>query len=370
VEDGTFPRENLYRSSIKRVTAPREKGEMTIAESSTQLRPSADGDGTVDRRSVAEILRLLGGGATGSILLALGEGSLRTKALTTRVPGYAPRTVYRYVGKLVEIGVIEREEEPGVPSKVVHRLADPCGVELHDLIEAYAGATPSLERLPDGGIVPHSWGSLTLLADLWESGMFEELNAGPCTATELARVDHGLSFHQVSRRTNLLVIGGLIRETWDGSKRRRYALTAGARQGTALIAGLGEWRERHVVPTGKPGLTVAETAELLRAALPLVVLPKHAGKSFRLTVTPPGRGNGNEGEVVWAEVRPDGAVASCAGPMAEIDGWGRGTVESWIVALLQGAGSKVRTGGADRALIRASVRGMHEVLWKPQGSAA
>ncbi len=212
-------------------------------------------------------LRLFGAGAAGSIVLALGDGPLRTKELTARVPGYAPRTVYRYVSKLAELGAIEREEEPGVPSKVVHSLADPCGVELHELVGAFARA--SLDILPDGEVVSHSWGSLTLLADLWESGMFQELNAGPCTATELAGVSHELSFHQVSRRTSLFVIGGLIRETEDGGRRRRYELTEQARRETAMIAGLGGWRERHLAPAGEPGLTAVETAELLRAALPL-----------------------------------------------------------------------------------------------------
>ncbi|MGN6274586.1 MAG: winged helix-turn-helix transcriptional regulator [Solirubrobacterales bacterium] len=105
-----------------------------------------------------EVLRLLSSGANGAILMALGDGPLRTRELTERVRGYAPRTVYRYTGKLVGAGLVERHEEPGVPSKVTHSLTRPSGQELHDLLEAYAEA--SLRRLPSGEICAYAWGSL------------------------------------------------------------------------------------------------------------------------------------------------------------------------------------------------------------------
>jgi DNA-binding HxlR family transcriptional regulator len=164
--------------------------------------------------------------------MALGGGALRTKELTERVRGYTPRTVYRYASKLTELGVIERHEEPGVPSKVLYSLTKPRGRELHDLVEAYAVA--SLARLPGGEIDAHAWGSLALLADLWEAGMIEELNHGPRSPTELSRGEHGLSYHQVSRRASLFAIGGFIEElSSNGGRRRSYALTARALAGAA-----------------------------------------------------------------------------------------------------------------------------------------
>lgn len=330
--------------------------------------PSSGDQKLLPEKGVGSLLRLLGAGASGSILLALGEGPLRTKDLTTRVQGYAPRTVYRYVGRLTELGAIERDEEPGVPSKVIHSLIDPCGVDLHDLVVSYARVSTSLQRLSDGGIVPHSWGSLTLLADLWESGMFAAMSAAPCTATELARVDHDFSFHQVSRRTSLFMIGGMIQEEQNGNRRRHYALTDEARQATALIAGLGEWRERHALPPGEPGLTLSETGELLRAALPLLHLPEHAGKGLRLTVAPGADVDGDEGEVVWADVGEDGAVGICDEDRKDADGWGRGSVSEWIQALR--GKSKVRTGGKDSAFARACAGGMASALWPPQPAAS
>jgi DNA-binding HxlR family transcriptional regulator len=106
--------------------------------------------------------------------------------------------VYRYSSKLGEVGILERLEEPGVPSKVTHSLAEPKGRELYELVVAYANA--SFTRLPDGRIGAHAWGSLAMLADLWESGLIEELNLGPKSPTELARVEHGLSYQQLNRR--------------------------------------------------------------------------------------------------------------------------------------------------------------------------
>jgi DNA-binding HxlR family transcriptional regulator len=316
--------------------------------------------------STPEVLRLLATGATGAILMALGEGPLRTKQLTERVPGYAPRTVYRYAGRLASIGIVEREEEPGVPSKVVHRLADPCGTDLCELIDAYANA--SLSRLPSGEIGAHAWGSLALLADLWASGLIEELNRGPRTATELARVRDGLSYHQVSRRIGLLAVGGFVHQLPDTGRRRRYQLTEKARRAMSLIAGIGRWRRRHVVPRGDAGLSALEGAELLRTTLPLVSLPEHAGKRFRISVFDRGRNRGSA-ELVSGEVEEDGSVLNFAAEDGVIDGLGSGPVEAWVDQLLDGPSRDgVRLEG-DSALIESCMESVHEALWKARGTS-
>jgi DNA-binding HxlR family transcriptional regulator len=309
---------------------------------------------------MVSVLRLLGTGASGAILLALADGPLRTKSLTAQVPGYTPRTVYRYVDRLVEIGAIEREVARSVPSKVIHRLTDPCGVDLCQLVGAYADA--SLDQVISGGIGINSWRSLALLADLWESGMFEELNAGPCTATELAQAGHGLSFHQVTRRINLLLIGRLICEVEDEGRRRHYQLTEQARRGVALIAGLGRWREQHVVPQGEPGLTVTETAEMVRAVLPLVLLPDDAGKCFEFAISPALQNDG-KGLVLWAEVEADGSVFGCSDTEVDPDGWGRGQVKAWIDMLLLGTSGGFHAGGDCGPQIKSALGEMRAALW-------
>lgn len=313
-----------------------------------------------------QVLRLLGAGASGAILMALGEGPLRTKELTERVRGYTPRTVYRYVGRLAELRVIERQEEPGVPSKVVHSLSKPGGQELYELINAYADA--SFTRLPNGEIDAHAWSSLGLLADLWESGMVDELNLGPKSPTELARVENGLSYHQINRRAGLFAIGGFLHESTSEGRRRCYSLTDKARRGMALIAGIGRWRRRHVVPDGAAGLTPREVGGVLRTALPLVALPEHRGKNFGFEIVAEAM-DGGEADTVWASVAPDGIVLSCEGPLPQVHGHARGEVATLVDAILDGPRNGLRAHG-DEQLIKSCLERLHSTLWTvwPDGS--
>lgn len=335
---------------------------MTAGFSEIEARPAQDEDACVAGASIADVLRLLSAGATGAILMALGEGPLRTKNLTERVPGYAPRTIYRYAGKLAELEVIDREEEPGVPSKVVHTLTDPCGSELYELVNKFADA--SMSRLPDGRIDAHAWASLGLLADLWEAGMVEELSCEAKSPTELARGPHGLSYHQVNRRAGLFKTAGLVCE-WQGAGRRRcYALTAKTRKAMGMVAGVARWRHHHVVAEDEEGMTAPEMATTLRAALPLVDVPDHTGKCLKLSVLGEDEAAGAEEELVWAEVEEDGAIHSCSDPTDNVEGWAHGKVETWIPAILDGDPQKVLV-GEDEQLIGDCLAGLYDALWTP-----
>jgi DNA-binding HxlR family transcriptional regulator len=338
------------------VASPRRS--MSTGISDAEVRPAHDQGACVAGASTADVLRLLSAGATGAILMALGGRSLRTKELTEKVKGYTPRTVYRYAEKLTAMGVIERHEEPGVPSKVVHTLNEPSGRELYELVDGYANA--SLTRLPNGEIDAHAWGSIALLADLWESGMIDELNRGPKSSTELARIEHGLSYHQVNRRAGLFAIGGLLHETSAG-RRRNYSLTDKARRGMALIAGVGRWRRRYVLPQGSIGLTPREVGRVLRTALPLVTLPEHAGKSLGMEVAAEKMPNG-ESDVVWASIDRGGSVFNWSEPVPKVDGHARGRVVTFVDAILDGPGDGLNTEG-DECLISACLERLHSTLW-------
>jgi DNA-binding HxlR family transcriptional regulator len=335
---------------------------MTTGLEGIEAKPAGGGDACVAGASTADVLRLLSAGATGAILMALGKGPLRTKTLTEQVPGYAPRTIYRYANKLAELDVVEREEEPGVPSKVVHTLSDPCGTELYELVNRFADA--SLTRLPDGRIDAHAWASLGLLADLWDAGMVEELACEGRSPTELAQGEHGLSYHQVNRRAGLFKAGGLLTE-WQGTGRRRcYGLTEKTRRKMGLVVGVARWRHHHVVDEGEEGMSAAEMATALRAALRLVRLPKHKGKCIRLEVRDEEDAPGAEGEEVWAEVEPDGTIHSCAERPTNPTAWGRGRVKAWIPLVMDGKTDAVLVGG-DEKLAVACLEGLYNVLWSP-----
>ncbi|MFL5898162.1 MAG: winged helix-turn-helix transcriptional regulator [Solirubrobacterales bacterium] len=323
---------------------------------------SSDEDACVAGASTPDVLRLLSAGATGAILMALGEGPLRTKNLTEAVPGYAPRTIYRYTGKLAELEVVEREEQTGVPSRVVHQLSDPCGTELYELVNRFADA--SLTRLPDGRIDAAAWASLGLLADLWEAGMVEELACEGKSPTELARGSHGLSYHQVNRRAGLFKTSGLLSE-WQGPGRRRcYGLTEKTRRKMGLLAGVARWRHHHVVAENEEGIAASELATVLRVALPLVDLPEHSGKCLRLSVLGEEDAAGAEGDEVWADVESDGKLHSCAEAPAEPTGWGRGKVKDWIPVILDRRDDQVLVGGEEELCLTA-LRRLHDTLWSP-----
>jgi DNA-binding HxlR family transcriptional regulator len=334
------------------------------AGSPIRERQAPQDDGTcVPGASIADVLRLLGAGATGAILMALGEGPLRTKGLTQQVPGYSPRTIYRYAGRLAELEVIEREEEPGVPSKVVHTLSDPCGSDLYELIRRFADA--SMTRLPDGSIDAQSWASLGLLADLWESGIVEELACEPRSPTELARGPHGLSYHQVNRRAGLFTASGFLSDKPGAGRRRCYALTEKTRRMMGLITGIGRWRHHHVVAEDEEGITLEEMATVVRTALPLVEAAQYAGKRLKLHVLAADEAFGADGRVVWAAVEEGGSLHGCADPAPSADGWGRGKVRSWVPAILDADPQQILLGG-DESLVGDCIARVHDALWAPR----
>jgi DNA-binding HxlR family transcriptional regulator len=326
-----------------------------------KVEATVPGDGaSLADGSTAEVLRLLSAGAAGAIVMALGEGPLRTKSLTEAVPGYAPRTVYRYASKLAELEVVARTEGKGVPSSVTHTLTAGCGAELYELIDRFAGV--SLARLPDGRIESQAWASLSLLADLWEAGMVEDLACGGKSPTELARGPHGLSYHQVNRRAGLFKTGGLLCE-WQGPGRRRcYGLTEMTRLKMSLLAGVARWRHLHVIAADGAGMSSAEMATVLRVALPLVELPEHGGQCLRFSVLAATDLPGAEGEEVWAEVDGAGEVHSRAEAPAAASGWGRGKVEDWISVILDGGAGRVLVGG-EGVLADDALRRLHEAFW-------
>ncbi|HYQ77755.1 MAG TPA: winged helix-turn-helix transcriptional regulator [Solirubrobacterales bacterium] len=322
---------------------------------------SSDGQATT-----GGVLRLLGAGASGPILMALGREPLRTMELTERVAGYSPRTVYRYATRLTQLGLIDRHEEEGVPSKVVHSLSE-RGRELYDLVAVYAAV--GMKRLRGGEIGGAEWAGLALVGELWELGMIDQLNRGPKSLTELSDGEHGLSFHQVSRRAGLFARSGFIREIPGAGRYRRYALTDKTRMAMGLIAGIGRWRRRHVVPSGSPGLSVGEAAGLMRTALPLVFLPGHAGKSFELGIASPQEADGSA-EPVWGGVVADGSVVNHPAPPENVDGAAHGNVPAWVDSVLDGPRNGLRVKG-DAELIADCLGALHASLWRNgNGSAA
>lgn len=325
----------------------------------TEAQAAGEREACAPGASIADVLRLLSGGASGEIVMALGEGPLRTMALTEAVSGYTSRTVYRYSAKLSELNVIERKEEPGVPSKVVLSLSDPCGRRLYELVDSFAKAY--ITRLPSGRIGAHGWALLGLLAEMWELDVVDALSCEALSASDLARTRVGFSYHQVIRRAGQFATAGLLQDMGGHGRRRAYALTDRARRAMGLVAGLGRWRHQHIVREPEEGMKASEMATVLCAALPLVRLPDHAGKCIELRVAAQ-EPFGGATNAVWAEVEDDGALHSCVSATSSVDGWARGKLNAWLPAVLDGDPDRLQVGGEEE-LIGACLTQLHAALW-------
>jgi DNA-binding HxlR family transcriptional regulator len=312
-----------------------------------------------EETSVASLLKVLGNGANGPILMALGPRSLRTKKLTEKVPTYAPRTVYRHARKLAELGLVEREEVAGVPSTVIHCLS-PAGRDLYNLLESYAEA--SLPWVSGPGSGDGLWTVCGLLGEMWTYGWIEELGQGGRSATDLAESTAKMTFHQVSRRTQQLLSWNLLYESAGRGHRRRYQLSDQARHSMALMAGLGRWRQQHVAGEAEGGLTVGEMTTVLRAALPLLQLPDYQERSIKLGIVGNTGLDGQRGSgTLTAHVSGGGAVR-CVKDRPSEDAWAIGTVDTWFAGLLDDEREKMRVGG-DLELVERCLKMLHETLW-------
>jgi DNA-binding HxlR family transcriptional regulator len=305
------------------------------------------------------VLKLLGNGANGPILMALGPRSLRTKKLTEKVPTYAPRTVYRHARKLAELGLVDREEVAGVPSTVIHSLS-PAGRDLYHLVGFYA--TAALPWITGPGSGDGLWTVCGLLGEMWKHDWIEELSHGGRSATDLAEATSEMTFHQVSRRTHQLLSWSLLYESTAKGHRKRYQLSDQTRHAMALMAGLGRWRQRHVVGEAGGGLTVGEMTTVLRASLPLLQLPEHQERSIKLGIVGTTGQDGQRGSATLTVHVSAGGTMHCVKAKPSEDAWAIGAVDTWFSALLDDDRGRLRVGG-DLTLVDDCLKRLHEVLW-------
>jgi len=312
--------------------------------------------------SVAGILRLVGRDSGGEVLMALGRRPLRTEQLARRLRHVSERSVYRHAAKLTECELVERLEKAGVPSSVILSLTDPAGRNLYRLLGAFAATAEA--RLPSRGNALQSWSSLNLLSQLWDAGFVESLSHEPQTLTQLAGGPHGLTYHQVTRRMRMFSDDGLVLGCLPTGHGRRYELTDHGRRRMALIAAIGRWRHRFVLTGELTGLTGDEMATVIRAALPLILLPGFAGMSINLGVASPMDKYGHRSvEALQGAIGEDGSIRSDLALRTTVESSAVGTMNTWLAALLDGNRGRMRSGG-NLGLVDACLTQLHEVLWE------
>jgi DNA-binding HxlR family transcriptional regulator len=215
-----------------------------------------------------------------------------------------------------------------------------------------------MTRLPGGQVELGTWGSLGLLADLWEAGVVEALSRGPRSPTELVQRQRGLSYHQVNRKVGQFKEAGFLRESKGAPKgQRSYTLTEKACRTMGLVADVGRWRACHLPDFGEEGLTPEEMATIVRTALPLATLAAHAGKGLGIRVS------GSREAETWAGVDEEGILRPVDEAPALVSAEVAGDVGAWLSALLDSE-SQLTVDG-DAALVADCLDGIYAKLWTP-----
>lgn len=285
-------------------------------------------------------------------MFALAGGPVRSRRVTERLAPYTPRTVYRQLAKLVSLGVVERSEEGG-PSPVHYRLTRPSGQSLCRLLRRNLDASQNGE--PAQAIDEAECTSLYLLAEAWDAGWLGELGSEGRTATEIAESTPGWTFHQVSRRIHLLRMNGLLCESRQQGRGRRYQMTDRARRTVAVLLEIARWQRRYLLRSSAAQATVPETGVALKALAPLVRIPAHSGRSIKLGIAGGlGNGKGRGAMVLHVTVDEDG-LRWVEDPGLEVDAWAIGTAHTWIAAILDGRRGRMRIGG-DPVLVDAFLK--------------
>ncbi len=318
--------------------------------------------------SVGGVLRLVGTGAEGSILMALGPGPLRTHQLTDRLDHLSRRSVYRHLANLQIHGLVARHEERGVPSRVVLSLTVPLGRNLFHLLRSFSSTHPATLR--QGADGAESWSWLGLLGEFWELGLFDDLSRRPTSVIDLSRKAHPMTYHQVNRRASLFAASGLIRSCSSNGNGagKHYELTDRGRRCMALVGGVGRWRQRHLEKDGAPGLTAEEMATVLRTALPLVRLPEFAGACVDFEVSNGAAGGGRgDPQVLQGEIDPEGRMRCGMPSSAAADGLAAATINTWFGTLLDGSRGRVKVRG-HQPLVDACLTQLHDALWAGEAS--
>jgi|GEM_PF-887553 len=311
--------------------------------------------------SLASVLRLIGSGAGGPILMALGAGPLRTQQLTDRLSHLSPRSAYRHIGNLREHGLIARQEEPGVPTRVVLSLTDPLGRDLCRLLRSFVDST--MGNLPRRGNGAEPWEALAVLGDFWELGLIDELSEGTRSVIEMARTCHPMTYHQVNRRAGLFATYGLAMSFNANGNGKCYELSDEGRRCMGLIAGIGRWRQRHLLENGSPGLAVEEMATVLRATLPLVRLPEYGGRCIDLEVSGTADENGYRAtRSLRGQIDRDGTIRCEHRSRTSADGSAAATINTWFGVLLDGNRGRVKVGG-DLPLVDSCLTQLYDGLW-------
>lgn len=325
----------------------------------------ADGiPNTTQVRAGGTVLSLLASPLCAPILRAHLDGPLRLPDLRERIGGAAQTTLRGQVGNLRSIGALERQVRSGMPYTVENVLTD-AG---RGILDVAAAVEAWLSQAPEGPIAlgsESSKGAIRALVGGWDSTVLRALSARPLSLTELDGVIPDLSYPSLERRLSAMRTARQIESQPNAAgKSRPYAVTEWTRQAVGPVIAAGRCECLHLAEVSEP-LTRIDIEAAFLLAVPLVALPEDSSGSCQLAV----HASASQGEEpaqqiagVHAEVKC-GEVVSCDSRLEGDPGTSAlGTVEAWIGAVLDGNLDGLRVGGADQALAKSLIEGLHRTL--------
>lgn len=190
-------------------------------------------------RSARIGLRLLRSGLNRAVLLeALGRRPLGISELCARLMLESDTTLREQLDELERVDVVARREE-GRGSGGQYRLTGAGD----DLVNVMALAGAWLTARPGRPLNPQSdaaWRAFAALADGWEGGLIHHLLLRSSGRAEL-RKTVPMGKEKLKRMLRRMQGAGLLRSVDGNARAPRYAVTAWARRGIAVLAAIAEW---------------------------------------------------------------------------------------------------------------------------------
>jgi len=292
-----------------------------------------------------ETLELLADERIVRILDALRGNPMQPKDLEALLYEYPHSTLIERLQTLDRTGMVRREELGGMPNGVRYEITT-AGLEfltLSSYVDIWA-ARPSEGVWPESDIsdiLPPGHDRRNRMAALavgWNSTTLQELAPEPIRRTELCRLVHGLSHHQVERRLAVIEDAGLAERVGPRTGVGKHRLTQLGRESMAIVLLAAFWEYRNRWPKlVTPG--PAALVEALPVLVPLLVFPDSMKGQCSMTFEAEPRAAAIHVTVV------KNRVVSCLDSLVGAPPfWCRGTMEAWEAAFSEGLVGEITYG--------------------------
>jgi DNA-binding HxlR family transcriptional regulator len=304
--------------------------------------------------AASRVLSLLSDPHHVMILAELVEGPSAIVDLRCAIGLPSQTTLRTHLRRLVEIGALERQREPGFAATVTYELTR-SGRELQDVADVLARW---LAARPGGALPIGSQEAKLAVKALiggWSINMLRALSVKPLSLTDLDRVIRNVNYPALERRLEAMRQIGLVTATPPNGG-RPYDVTDWLRESVAPI--LASARLDRRLSPGGPELGRLDVETILLLAAPLLRIPDAPDGLCRIEVQLEGAGEVVE---VMVAVREGRAETSRATVRDRPRSWLSGTTNAWFRALDRSTLMALRVGG-DRKLAEALVAGTGRLI--------